>query len=589
MRRLALTALLLAMGMALPGRAAVAQAPVRETDAQIEALAKSAMASSDPHVQADALARLRAHHFKSSLAQERELTLFIQGMLEDRLGQPAQAAVTFHKLERDWPRSPYLPEAQVVLAQAAVERRRFQEAESRLRRALGADIPVDSQRRGQELLLWTLAEQGRAAEGAEVLKAMKPLGGEQPSERGLVGILEAQCAARRKPEAEAARQDYHRLFPAGAYAQRVDLDWARLLGGTGDAPGAAAGFRGVIQAAPASPEADEARLALATLLTDGRLPAKEAGNYPSARSLLAGMKPANMKDAPARQALMVKARIALQERRWQETLTLVGQYRALHPPPAGTLEADQLRAEALRQWTRELLDQRRPGPLLPYLDPEGGASLTPALRLELAGRLAGAGLPEAAQAILPLAPPGERPALLKAALDGTTSGANPEGVLALLPGKGEGPRESLARAQAELALRQWPQARAALVRASAGPERIQALVAYLDRPLAEGETPQARRRDVEAWLARAPEKGADREPLAILAADLRVRGEDWRGALALYPGDPRPEDKGWVTLMRATCQDRLGQKDAALATLKQAGDEKAFKAERDALQQRLGM
>jgi hypothetical protein len=68
-----------------------------------------------------------------------------------------------------------------------------------------------------------------------------------------------------------------------------------------------------------------------------------------------------------------------------------------------------------------------------------------------------------------------------------------------------------------------------------------------------------------------------------------VRAEDWRGALALYPSEPRLEDKGWVTLMRATCQDRLGQRKAALATLKQAGDEKAFKAERDALQQRLGM
>jgi len=103
------------------------------------------------------------------------------------------------------------------------------------------------------------------------------------------------------------------------------------------------------------------------------------------------------------------------------------------------------------------------------------------------------------------------------------------------------------------------------------------------------ETAADRHREVEAWLARATEKGPDLEPLAILAADLRVRASDWRGALAHYPSEPQPANRGWVTLMRATCQARLGQLAPARSTLKQAGDDPAYRSERLALAQRLGM
>jgi len=560
----------------------------RLTDAQAEALARTAMASNDPRFQAEALTRLQIHHFKSSLAPERELVLGVQGLLEDRLGRGPQAAATFHKLEQAWPKSPYLAEGQVIMADAAIEHKRFKEAESRLHRALDADLPAESQRRSQELLLWCLAEQGRAMEGGAIVKGLKPLGTGNPSERGLVGILEAECAGQRKAEAEAAHNDYHRLFPGGPRTQRVDLDWAKLLGSTGDAQGAAQSFQGLIQAGPASPEADEARLALASLLTDGKLRGKEEA-FPSAETLLAGLKKGALKDGPARQALLVKGRIALKEGRWQAVLESVAQFRALHPPPPDRIPADELRTEAMRKWTQELLDRHQTAPLLPFLDAEGILCLTPAQRLSLARRLALGGLPEAAQSVMAVAPAGERPALLQAALEGTGSAANPRGALDLLPGKGETPRESLIRAQAQLALHAWPEARAALAKASAGPDRIQALLAYLSRPPVTGETPEARLREVDSWLARAPEKGADREPLAILAGDLRVRTGDWRGALTRYPQDPQPANRGWVILMRATCQARLGQTGPARATLKQAGDDPAFKNERQALQQRLGM
>jgi TolA-binding protein len=585
MRLLPWTVLLL-----LPLPAAMAQAPqARPSDAQIEALARSAMASGDPAVQADVLKRLQTHHFKSSLAKERELTLGVQGLLEDRAGRLSQAASTFHKLEQGWPRSPYLAEGQVVMAQVAADHRRFQEAESRLHRALDADLPAESQRRCQELLLWCLAEQDRSLEGSAIVKSLKPLGTAKPSEKGLVGIMEALCAAQQKDEAEATLRDYHLLFPDGPRVFRMELDLAKLQGATGDAQGAARGFQRLIQAGPDAPEADEARLALATLLTDGKLSAKAATAFPPAQSLLAGLKQGNLKDGPARQALLVKARIALKEGRWQDALTTVGQYRALHPTQPERVVTDELRAEATRKWTQELLDRHQWAPILPFMDAEGIRCLTPEQRLSLTRRVALGGLPEATEAILRLAPPAEKAALLKAALEGIPSGANPRGALALLPGKGESPGESLIRAQADLALHDWPQARVALAKASAGPDRIQGLLAYLGRPPGPQETPAARIKEVDAWLARAREKGPVREPLAILAGDLRVRSGDWRGALARYPPSPQPANRGWVTLMRATCQVRLGQNDSAKATLKQAGDDPAFKSERLALGQRLGM
>jgi hypothetical protein len=562
-------------------------ADARITDAEAEALARNAMAASDPKQEAAALARLQSHHFKSSGARERELCLFVQGTLEDRAGRTTQAATTFHKLEVGWPQSPYLGEGQVVLAAAAVEHKRWQEAESRLHKALAADIPAEPQRRAQELLLWTLAEKGRAGEGAPILESLKPLGPNQPSERGLVGILEALCAGRKRAEADAERKDYHRMFPHGAYGRRVDLDWARLLGTLGDAKGAAQRFHVLIEDSPDSPEADEARLALATLLTDGRLTSKDATAYPSARTLLAGMQKDNLKDAPAREALMVKLRLALKDGHWQDALDRVGEVRALHPgaPEAAALEG--LRAQALRNWAQERLDRHQPAPLLPYLDSEGIRALTPDLRLALCQRLAQGGLPEAARAIAQAAPEAEHAALLRAALEGTASEANPQGALALLPGKAEGPKESLKRAQASLALRDWPAARTALGRALPGAERIQGVLAYLERPLGAEENAEARRKEAEAWLAKATEKGPDREPLAILAADLRARAGDWKGALALYPAAPQPANRGWVALMRATCLSRLGQPGPAKETLKLAADDPAFRNERQALEKTL--
>ncbi len=190
----------------------------------------------------------------------------------------------------------------------------------------------------------------------------------------------------------------------------------------------------------------------------------------------------------------------------------------------------------MRKWAQELLDQHQAAAILPFLDAEGIRCLTPAQRLGLTRRLALSGLPEAGQAIMALAPPAERPALVKAALEGTSSTANPRAALDLLPGKAETPQESLMRAQAELALHDWAAARAALARASAGPERIQALLTYLNRPPGTGETAAARIREVDGLAGPGPGKG----PRPGATGHSRRRPTGARRRLARRPGPLPP-------------------------------------------------
>ncbi|BDU76562.1 tetratricopeptide repeat protein [Mesoterricola sediminis] len=582
-------ALAVLLGAALAAGVVSGEVKGRMTDDQAEALAKEAMASADPEFQRSALTRLQGYHFKSTLARQREVVLFAQGMLQDRMGDLARAAVTFHKLETGWPGSPFLPEAQIVMAQAALDHGRHKEAESRLTKALAAELPAESVRRAQELLLWCLADQGRAAEGAATVKALKPLGTAKPSERGLVGIMEALCAQGQRAEAEGTLADYRKLYPKGTYLPRMNLGWARLLGSTGDPKGAAKVFQKLIQDKPNTPEADEARMALATLLSDGSLPPKDAEGYPDAQALLARVKKTGTKEESTRKALMVNLRIALKEKHWVAALEAAAQFRAAHPTPGEAKPVTELRAEASRGFVQEALDKKEIAQLLPFLDAETLQALTPAQRLDLARALGAKGLPEAVRALAQASPAKEQPGLIKAGLGTVAPGAAPEGTLALLPAKGQGPQESLLRAQAAVSLRQWAEARAALGRARPGPERVQALLLYLTRPLAQDEKPEARAKEVEGWLARAPEKGEAREPLVLLAADRRAREGQWKEALALYPADPSAPNRGWVALMRATCQLKLGHTDQAAATLKAAQAAADFKAERERLGRRLGL
>lgn len=235
MRSLRACLIIPALMVVLPAQ----ETPLKMTDAQVEVFARQALTIQDPAGSRAALAKLKAHRFRTSKIKEREFVLYAQGLLEDRLGEPMKAAATLRKLEITWPQSTYLLEVQTILALQSIERRRFKDAETRLKKALDSDIPVENKRRTQELLLWTLAEQGRQAEGLPIVKTLHPLGSARPSERGLVAILETLCLAKEKAQAEATRKDLQTLYPSSSYASRANLAWARLLGTTGDAPGSA--------------------------------------------------------------------------------------------------------------------------------------------------------------------------------------------------------------------------------------------------------------------------------------------------------------------------------------------------------------
>jgi hypothetical protein len=555
----------------------------------MEALARKALAAADASTQREALQTLRAHRFRSTRAAQREYVLFAMGILEDRLGDPLKAGEPLRKLESIWPNSVYLPEAQTILGLGAAERRRFKEAESRLRKALYADIPVEGKRRAQELLLWVFAEQNQLEKGLPVIDSLYPLGTAQPSERGLTAMTEVLAAAKRRDEAEASRKDYHTLYPKGSFGPRVDLACGRMLGALGDAKASADLLQQVIQNAPDRPEGDEARLALASLLSQGKLDPKEAKAFPLPETLLSEIRKAEKQGNIGRRALLIKLRMHVNAARWKEAVDVAAQIRGMSPTEEEAAAVSTLRADAFRAWAQELLDKHQIDPLLGYLDREGIQSLSAEQRNLVAQRLAQVGLSTAALTLVDLAPAGERPALKRSILENLQAEVQPAATLQAMPSRGESSTEALKRAQAALALKDWKTVRAALARAKAGSDRIAALLAFLRRPLEERENDAERRREAEAWLARAGEKGPDRDPLAMLVADLRAKAGDWKGALGLYPTQPAKEQRGWVALMRATCQLKLGQREAAKATLKQAVDEPGFRMERESLARQTGM
>lgn len=578
------------LGVMLPLQGGSPKSPA-VSDAQIEELAHQGLASKSEAEQRSVLKQLQEHHFKSTLAKEREFTLFAQALLEDRLGDPNKASVTFKKLERGWPGSIYMPEGQIILARASLEAKRYKDAESRLQKALHADIPVESKRKAQEMLLWLLVEQHRNAEAQPLVKGLYPLPeGENPSEHGLVAITETLCQADEMDQAEASRKDLVSLYPKSPYLPRVELAWAQVLGRSGKAKESATVLRKLITSAPTSPEADDAKLALATLLSEGKLDPKTAAELPSAQKLLDEIHATEHKGEKGRKALLVQLRVHLSQSHWREALEVTNQLRAMGRNDSSDALITQMRDEALRALVQQLLDTGGLEKLLPYLDAEGIAALQPEQRMMLVRQLAKSGLSAATRTLVAQAPAKEREALRRAALEATPGGTQAEDTLALMPPRQESPAESLKRAQALLSLRRWKEARVPLARATPGSDRIAAILLLLRRAKDKDEGPSSRLKEAEGWLARLLEKPADREPLAILVADLRAQSGDWRGALSLYPTNPAAsEHRGWVSLMRATCQSHLGQKDQAKATLKAAQDIPGFKMERQTLAKSLGL
>ena len=555
------------------------------TDAQASDLAKAALGAEDPTAIKATLARLKGHTFKSSKVPERELVLYVQGLLEARLGNLSAASVALKKLERQWPKSPFMGEAQAILAEEAVTQRRYKEAEGRLHQALASDIPSERKRKPQELLIWTLVEQGRPQEALPIVQSLRPLlGKETPSEKGLAAIVEVLAAAGERDQAQGSRKDFHNLYPRSELASRVELAWGRLMGRSGEAREAAQILRKLIQDHPRSAQADDARLALASLLTDGSLP--DAKDMPSAESLLAEVRKGG-KGLPKGATQVVELRLLVGKTLWEDALNLVDRMNPVIRE--GQPEVKKLWSEAWRAWVDQRLEKGLAGELLARMKGGTFAALDPPSRIRVAELFASQGLLEVLPRLLPEAPAAERKGLRNAALAKVQPEAQPQAVLRLLAPKGDTPDEALLRARAEAAQEHWAPLRVALSRARSGAERIKAVLRLLQRPIARPETPAQRLAEAEGWLNRAPEKGEAREPLAILVADLRFQHGDTRGALALYPTKAvLPEQRAWVALMRAQALLKLGQRDQARTQIKEARDEQGFKGQRDALAKSLG-
>ncbi|WP_291271300.1 hypothetical protein [Geothrix sp.] len=567
------------------GTAAQEKATQRMTDAQAAELAKEALRAENPTAIRALLGRLKGHTFKSSKVPERELVLYAQGMLEARLGNLSAAAPPLKKLEKQWPKSPFMGEVQTLLAEEAVGQRRFKDAEGRLHRALASDLTSERKRKAQELLLWTLVEQGRPREGMPIVQSLRPLeGNEKPSEKGLAAIVEILGAAGDRAQIEGSRNAFLNLYPKSELLARVNLAYGQTLGRTGDAKGSAEVLRKLIKDHPSSVQADDARLALASLLTDGSL--ADAKDMPSAESLLAEIRKGGRK-LPKGPAQIVELRVLVGKSLWEESLNLAEAMEGGGVPSEP--EAKKLWRVAWNAWVAQRLEKGFPGELLARLKPGAFLALEAKGRTGVAELLAFNGLLEALPSLIAEAPAKERPGLRKAALAKVQPEAQPQGVLKLLPLRGDTPDEALARARAEAALERWPQLRSALGRARPGPERMKALLRLLQRPMGKGETQVQRLKEAEGWWARCTEKGELREPLGILVADLRFQTGDARGALALYPAKTAAVDqRGWVALMRAQALLKLGQREQARLQIREARDEQGFKGQRDALARSLG-
>ena len=586
---LLLVAPLLAAGQDPSHAAAPAtkQGPTRSgsmSDAQAAELAKEALRAENAVSIKAALARLKGHSFKSSKVPERELVLYAQGILEARLGNLPAAAMALKKLERQWPKSPFMGEANTILAEDALNQKRYKDAEGRLHKALASDMPSERKRVSQELLISLLVEQGRPQEALPIVQALKPLNGaEKPSERGLAAIAEVLTVAGVREQAEVARKDFARLYPNSELTPRLELAWGRLLGRSGDAKGAAQVLRKVVKDFPKSAQADDARLALASLLTDGSLP--DAKDLPSAESLLAEVRKGG-KNLPKGTAQVVELRLLIGKTQWEECLNLVDR---MDPVLREGAEVRKLWAEAWNAWVGQRLEKGFPGELLVRMKPGHFGALDPRLRLGVAELFAVHGLLEVLPSLLADVPVAQRSAPRKAALAKVQPEAQPRQVLKLMPPAGDTPEEALIRARAEAALENWPAVRSALPRALPGPERVKVILRLLQRPLGPKETAAQRHSEAEGWLSRLTEKVELREPVNILVGDLRLQAGDARGALAIYPGKSlAPEQRGWVALMRAQAMLKLGQREQARSVIKESREEQGFKGQRDAIARSLG-
>ncbi|MBK7294909.1 MAG: hypothetical protein IPI84_14370 [Holophagaceae bacterium] len=409
------------------------------------------------------------------------------------------------------PQIPFLGEAQIILAEDAVAHRRYKEAGGQAPQALAADIPSEAKRKPQELLIWTLVEQDRSQEALPIVQSLRPLEGKgKPSEKGLAAIAEGlPCATGDRAQAQATMKDFQNLYPGSGLLPRLELAWGRLVGRSGDAKESAQIFRKLIKDHPGSGQADDARLALASLLTDGSLP--DIKDLPSAESLLAEVRRAAR---ACRKGLPCGGtRLFVGKSQWEEALNLVDRMDAVTRETQPDVK--KLWTEAWRGWVAQRLEKGFPGELLARLKKGTFAALDAPSRIGVAEPRR-QGLLDLLPRLLIETPSAEKSALTRAALAKVQPEAQPQAVLRLLPTKGESPDEALMRAWAE-ALEHWGPPAGGLGGSRPGPGASGRLCGFSSVPESP-ETPPSVWRKRKGLVDPRPRKGRGQEPLAILVA-----------------------------------------------------------------------
>ncbi|MCL1894738.1 MAG: hypothetical protein FWG02_11005 [Holophagaceae bacterium] len=532
------------------------------------------------------LRTIQDYVFKNRDATEREYVLFAQGILEDRTDQLARAVTTFRRFERTYPVSQYMPEVNLVFGRHALGQKSYKEAESRFWKVIDSDLPAESKFNAQGLLVWCLIEQKRMDEAIPIVKALFPIDRSRPDERSLVAIMEVQCETKALEAARRTRTSYMSAFRNGAMRHRVNFAWGMLLEQSGQSVESARALREVIRDAPRSEQADEARLTIATMIADGRLPDRSNPSRDTTDSLIAQIRTGGIGGDISERALLLQIRVAVNEKQWNNIITLTDRYRRQYPdsPNSDAVQSD--RVHAVRAMLQEIIDSNGPFSAMSMLTGEYIGYLTPGLRLNLVSFFVSKGLPEAATKIIDASPSDEKAVLRQELTKNVSEPLPPPKVLASLSGALTDEKGELGQVQILLSERKWDEVHSSIEKLNPGAGRIKALLALLTRPMPSAQIPM-RIKEAEGWLAKSSESSSLKEPLKIFIADLYMQIDNPQAALELYPVKPLPDNLGWVCLMRASAMVKLGQRESAKRILSENDSVPEFQSFRRALANQL--
>ncbi|MCL1893914.1 MAG: tetratricopeptide repeat protein [Holophagaceae bacterium] len=525
---------------------------------------------------------LQDYKFKNGDAPEREYVLFAQGILEDRTGQLPRAITTFRRFERTYPQSHYMPEVHYAFGRHALNQKSYKDAETRFAKVIESDMPAESKFNAQGLLVWCLVDQKKINEAITIVQALFPIDKSKPDERALVAIMEVQCEMKALEAARRTRSSYVSAFRNGSMKTRVNFAWGMLLDHYQQSVESARALREVIRDDPRSAEADEARLTLATIIADGRLPERSNPTKDTPDSLIAQIRTGGISGDIQQRALLLQLRVAVNEKQAEKILSLTDTYRRQYPDSPEMDSVLSERKNAVRTALHDVIDSNGPFSAMSMLTAENIGYLTPELRTSLVSFFVSKGLPEAATKVIDASPEKEKNALRQALTKNISEPLPPPKLLAslsenLLDNKGE-----LGQIQILLSEKKWGEASDKIERLSHGANRIKAILALLTRPMPTPQI-QSRIKEAEGWLAKCKENNSQKEPLLILIADLYMQIDNPKAALDLYPTKPLPENLGWVSLMRASAMGKLGQKEAAKRILNDNASVPEFQTFRQAL------